>query len=313
MQNYDLLVGRISQSAGLEKEEVQRRIEAKKAKLSGLISEEGAAQIVAAELGVTFDSIQLKISELMPGMRKVNLVGKVIQMFPVREYNKNNRQGKIGSFVLADETSNLRVVLWDVNHIELIEKGDVKEGVVVEIENASMRDSELHLGGFSEFKKSDKVLEDVKTERVSKEKTIAEVNQGEDVKIRGVIVQMFNPKFFYTCPECRKKAVQEADGFSCEEHGKVQAKERSLINFVLDDGTETIRVVLFSDQINKLIPEEDLKDNEKLLVFREDLMGSETFISGLVKKNAFFGNLEISVRDIEKADVDKLIEQLESK
>ena len=50
MQNYDLLIERIAKASGLEKEEVERKVEAKKAKLSGLISKEGAAQIIAAEL-----------------------------------------------------------------------------------------------------------------------------------------------------------------------------------------------------------------------------------------------------------------------
>ena len=79
MQNYDLLIDRIVRSSELEKEEIERRIEAKKAKLSGLISKEGAAQIIAAELGINFEDQEVKINELMPGMRKVNLIGKIIQ------------------------------------------------------------------------------------------------------------------------------------------------------------------------------------------------------------------------------------------
>ena len=149
MQNYDLLIERIAKSAGLEKEEVGRRVEAKKAKLSGLISKEGAAQIIAAELGINFEDQDLKISELMPGMKRANVIGKVINLFPVREYSKNGREGKVANFVIADETGNVRVVLWDVNHIELIENGTIKQGDVVEIKNGSTRDSEIHLSGFS--------------------------------------------------------------------------------------------------------------------------------------------------------------------
>ena len=80
--NYEKIVEKIAQSASVEKEEVLRRIEAKRAKLSGLISQEGAAQVVAAELGVNFDNEKLKIDELLPGMRKVNTVGKIITLFP---------------------------------------------------------------------------------------------------------------------------------------------------------------------------------------------------------------------------------------
>ncbi len=312
MQNYDLLVERIAKSAGLEKEEIERKIEAKKAKLSGLISKEGAAQIIAAELGINFENVDLKIKELMPGMKKVNFVGKVVNLFPVREFERKGKTNKVVNFFVGDESGNVRVVLWDTNHISLIESGEIKEGDVVEIKNGSMRDHEVHLSGFSDIKKSDRVLEDVKTEQGATEKVIEELKQGERVKIRGSVVQMFNPRFFYVCPDCGKKAIQDADGFTCKEHGKVNANERALINFVVDDGTETIRIVLFSDQLEKLVNIEDLKDGEKLAVFREDMLGSELWIKGTVKKNQLFNNLEINVSDVKKVDVEALIKELES-
>lgn len=311
MQNYESLVSRIAESAGLEKEEVERQIEAKKAKLSGLISKEGAAQIVAAELKVNFDNIVLKIAELMPEMKKVNLVGKIINLFPVREFEKGGRKGKVVNFIVADETGNIRVVLWDTNHIELIENGSVKEGDVVELVNGGMRESEMHLGSFSEFKKSSKIIENVKTERVVVDKEISDLQSGQQVRIRGVVVQMFSPRFFVVCIECGKKVVQEAEGYVCAEHGKVQCKERSLINFVLDDGSETIRAVLFSDEINKLVPEQDLKDLEKMAVFRDDFLGSVVYVQGSVRTNKLFNTTELIGRDVEKADVDKLIAELE--
>ena len=61
MDKYAQLVERIARSSGLATDEVDRKIEAKRAKLSGLISKEGAAQIVAAELGVSFDNQRVKL------------------------------------------------------------------------------------------------------------------------------------------------------------------------------------------------------------------------------------------------------------
>ena len=122
IQNYSQLAERIAKASGRSVDEVHRLVEAKRAKLSGLISREGAAQIVASELGINFDKEKVKIGEIVEGIKKVNVIGKIIEMNPVREYKKENRQGKIGSFLLADETGNIRVVLWDTNHISLIEK-----------------------------------------------------------------------------------------------------------------------------------------------------------------------------------------------
>lgn len=312
MENYDLLVQKVAETAGLAKEDIERKIEAKKASLSGLISKEGAAQIVAAELNVNFEDQELKINELMAGMKKANVVGKIVNIFPVREFERNGKKNKVANLILADDTGNTRVVLWDTNHIAKIENGELKQGDSVSIRAGSVRDGEIHLSSFSELEKSDKVFDSVKTEKVVSEKEISDLEQGQSVRVRGIIVQMFQPRFFYVCPECGKKATQEGEGFVCQEHGKVSAKERAILNFVIDDGTENTRVVLFSDQINKLIQEEDLKDTEKLTNFREDVLGSEMYISGSVRKNKLFGNIEIIANDIEKADVDKLIEVLES-
>lgn len=97
--NYEQLVQFISDNSGVSVDEVDRKIEAKQAKLSGLISKEGAAQVIAAELNVNFEKQSIKINQIVPGMRKINLVGKVIQLFPVKEYNKNGKSGRIGSFI----------------------------------------------------------------------------------------------------------------------------------------------------------------------------------------------------------------------
>eukprot|EP00825_Cyclidium_porcatum_P041769 TRINITY_DN5552_c0_g1_i1.p1 TRINITY_DN5552_c0_g1~~TRINITY_DN5552_c0_g1_i1.p1 ORF type:complete len:408 (-),score=42.07 TRINITY_DN5552_c0_g1_i1:122-1345(-) len=109
--NYLELLEFISKNSGVSVEELGRKVEAKQAKLAGLISKEGAAQIIAAELHISFDKQTIKISQVVPGMRKINLVGRIITLFPVKEYNKNGRSGRIGSFILADETSNIRTCL----------------------------------------------------------------------------------------------------------------------------------------------------------------------------------------------------------
>jgi ssDNA-binding replication factor A large subunit len=311
MQDYNSLIEKIARLANLTKEEIERRVEAKKAKLSGLISKEGAAQIVAAELNVSFENEALKISELASGMKKVNISGKIINLFPVREFNKNNKQGKVANLIIADETGNIKVVLWDTNHISLIETTYLSIGDSVEIKNAAMRESEVHLSGFSELKKSEAIFDNVKTERSTTEKSLAEIAEGQSIKTRALVVQFYPPRFFNVCPECNKKLLQTEEGFICKEHNKVLPKERALLNLVIDDGTETIRVVLFSDQLAKLTSQEDLKNPEKLNEFRDKLLGTEYYISGIIRRNSLFNNLELIASDIEQVNPDLLIEKLE--
>lgn len=312
MQNYEFLLSRIASHANLEKGEIEKRIEARRAKLSGLISKEGAAQIIAAELGVNFDNVQLKVVELMPGMRKANILVRVVRLFPVREFNKNGKAGKVLNMVVADHSGSVKVVLWDTNHISLFEKTEIKEGDSIEIKNASVRDSELHLSGFSDIKKSSLMISDVKMDQAKHEKTLVDVHVGDNIKTRGVMVQLFSPKFFNVCPECNRRVAQVPEGYSCQTHGIIVPLERAILNFILDDGTENIRVVLFSEQISKITSEENLKLPEKFLIFKEDVLGNEFFVSGSIRKNQFFNNLELIGEDIVKVNVEQLIKDMET-
>ncbi|MFH1710803.1 MAG: DUF2240 family protein [Nanoarchaeota archaeon] len=304
--SYEQLLERISRASGLEREEIGRRVEAKRAKLSGLVSKEGAAQIVAAELGINFEKQKSKIAEL-EGVRRVNITAKIIKLFPVKEYKKENREGKIGSMIAADETGSVRIVLWDMNHIGLIEKGELKEGEVIEIANGNMRNSEVHLSGFSDIKISGEKIENVKTERSYSEKKMAEIKSGEAVKLRAFIVQAFEPRFFDVCPECSKKAVSDGDGAVCEKHGRVVPQKRALLNLVLDDGTENVRAVLFSEQIDNA----GFNLEEDFAVEKAKFLGREMAFSGTVRENKYFNNQELFISDIEEINLDNLISELE--
>ena len=310
-EGYNKIIERISKISGLDKDEIDRRVEAKRAKLSGLISKEGAAQVVAAELGISFDNEKLKIDEILPGMKRLQVSGKIIRLFPVRSFTtKKGDEGKVVNFIIADNTSNMKVVLWDTNHIELVENGTLKEGSVVEIINGSVRENEIHLGSFSEIKLSDEKFGEVKTERSAKGKKISDLSVGDYVSIRAFIVQGFEPKFFYVCPECRKKAVQEGNSFNCAEHGKVAGERRALITLVIDDGTESIRAVLFHENLPK-IGITELEDIERLSYQREDLLGKEFVFSGNVRTNKFFNNSELVVENAAEINLDELISNLE--
>ncbi len=310
--NYEKVLEKISRASGIDKEEIQKKVDAKRKKLSDLISYEGAAQIVASELGINFENEKLKINELLPGMRKVNVIGKMIKLSPVRTFkNAKGEDMKVANFVLADDTSNIKIVLWDTNHISLIEAGRVKEGSVVEVGNASMRGGELHLGSFSELKISSEIFEDSKiiTAKIANEKKISELAVADNAKVRAFIVQAFEPKSFSVCPECHKKAAADGENFVCATHGKIFPEKRYLITIVLDDGTETIRAVLFHENLAK-IGLTELNNIEKLIYQREDLLGKELNFLGSVRTNKIFNEVEFVVEDVQEVDAEKVIEEL---
>ena len=305
--NYGRIVEKIAKHSGLSVDEVNRKIEAKRAKLSGLISQEGAAQIVAAELGINFENEKLKIEELLPGMRKVNISGKIIRLFPVRSFKtQKGEDGKVLNLVLADETSNIKVVIWDTNHIALIEKGEITEGDVVDISNGSMRENEIHLGSFSEFKRSSKEMGEVMIDRIIREKKISEFKLGDSISVRAFIVQTFQPRFFEVSKETGKKLTES------EREKGVATDRKALINIVIDDGTETIRAVIFNDNLS-VLGLNDLENPERLSYQIENLLGREMIFSGNVRKNNFFNNEEFIVDGVKEVNLDELISQLEKK
>jgi len=304
-ENYEKILERIVRASGLNKEELNFRVETKRNKLSGLISKEGALQVIAAELGISFYEEKLKINELLPGMRKVNLIAKIITLYPIRTFvNKNGEQGKVANLIIADDTSNIKVVLWDTNHIELIETGKITENSVVEILGGSMRDNEIHLGSFSELKPSKEKFEYVKTERQIKEKEISNLNLGDYVKIKAFIVQAFDIKFFEINKETGRKLTEEDIVMGAK------SEKRMLLTIVLDDGFETIRAVLFSEILGKLGVKE--MDNLTLLnQQKENLLGKELFFIGTIRRNSYFNTSELIVDNIEEINLDKLIIELE--
>ena len=310
MEDYSKLVERISKASKLPADEIERKVEAKKAKLSGLISKEGAAQIVAAEMGINLDMERLKISEIFDGMKKANVVGKVLDVLSIREYNKNGKSGKVANLRVGDESGNARVVLWDTNHISLIEGGKIAKGSVIELSNANVRNGELHLSSFSDIKLSSEVLDNVITEKVFDSIKLKDVKSGQSAKIRALIVQAFEPRYFEVCPECKKRAFEG----ECKIHGKVEPLKRALLSIVLDDGSSTIRSVLFGESINKLgFTDEEIFSLEKFAEKKNYLLGEERLFYGNVKNNALYNTIEFSIEKVEGVDLDNLIKELEVK
>ena len=320
--SYDELIERVAKLSGLSRDEIERRVEAKRARLSGLISREGAIQVVAAELGLKFDNLKLKISDLLSGMKRVNVAGKIIKMFGIREFTKNNQQRKVATLMIGDDSGTIRVVLWDTNHIELIERGSIKEGNTIEITNATVRGSEttkeLHLTSNSTISLSSFDIGNVKTEQELKLTSIDRLHANDIAKLRAVVVQVFDPFFFNVCPECKRKVVEENGSFKCETHGVVEPLERMLLSFVVDDGTASMRAICFTDSllgiINSLnldIGIDTLKEKEKIAELKQKLLGTEFWFSGRARRNQRLDALEFIVNEAEVVKPKELIEKLQ--
>lgn len=292
MDAYRLLLERIAGAAKLTFEEIERKVEGKRAKLSGLVSREGAAHIVAAELGVNFDREKFTIAELGT-VKRANFVAQLIEVGPIRSFSKQGREGKVANVLLGDATGTIRAVFWDTNHIGLFENKQLIAGDTVEIMNATMRNGEVHLSSFADIKKSAEHIAGIVVQTASvTEGTFAAITPGMKGLFRAFIVQVFEPRYFEVCKECGKRMGEGG----CAVHGASGSEKRALVTLVLDDGTETIRAVLFMQQLLQLgFTQEELFSGELFGAKRTALLGEEYLITGQVRQNTLYNATELIV------------------
>ncbi len=297
------IIEKIKEKTGLSDKEISKRIKDKMDLLSGLISEEGAAHILANELGVKIfeDAGKLQIKNVLPGMKTVEIAGKVIKIYETRTFDKNNRKGKVASFLIGDETGLIRIVAWN-DKVDIL--SNMKETDAIKIENGYAKENngriEVHLGDKSKTTITPGDGSSIKVKESTKErKKIKDLNENEEnVEILGTILQVFDPKFFEVCPECNKRVKQREDGFFCEQHNIVNPLYSYVLNLLLDDGSDNVRIVLWRNQVQKLFNMNDQEILEKKTTGFEDmkneLLGKIVKFVGRTNKNQMFERIEFT-------------------
>jgi replication factor A1 len=155
----------------LTREEVLKKIYEKKRSSEDYFLDEVAARIIAVELGVEIQGEneafngEIKVKDLVSGLNDVTIIGRIISIYPVNTFSRNDSsQGKVVRLVLADETGDLKLVLWD-DKTSLVETGEIKQGQILKVLHAYVRESfngklELHLGRKGELETSPKGIDE---------------------------------------------------------------------------------------------------------------------------------------------------------
>jgi len=313
--DFNELLKKIIEKTGLTEEEVQKNIMEKQRELSNLVSKEGAAYIIAKELGLDIfpkTKRRLEIKNIVPKIRDLKISARVIRIFETRNFEREGKKGKVASIILGDETGNIRLSLWD-NQTDIIEK--LKPGMAVETFGAYTKDNaiggvELRLGNRggiklleqSDLPTIDKLQKAVDIER----KYISDLKEGENAEIRASVVQVFETGIFYEiCPQCESRVVKEGNEFKCSEHGKVEPAKTIVLSGVIDDGTGNIRAVFFRNVALDLIGMDIKQALEKADSFFENLniLGKEFIMIGKARKNKTFNRLEFVVNNVKEVDV----------
>lgn len=321
------IILKIKEKTKLDDAVIQKKIDDKVAELSGLVSKEGAAHIVANEFGIQlFKSTETglqKIKDIVPGIKTTSFVARVLNVFPAREFKTEKREGKVLNFLVGDETGKMRVVLWDTNQIALFEENKIKQGDILRITNCYVKEgfngTEVHARSNSKIDINPNIPEaktippaekitgtsQKETERVK----IDTISEDGFYEIRGAIVNILEKEpFFEICPDCRKKAPNGM----CEQHGEVKPVKSMFLSTVFDDATNTMKVVFFGKQAEDVLGttvEEAFKEAEAennmlhpITSKKKELLGRELVVSGKVSKNSFSGEFEMIARSVSKPD-----------
>ena len=309
---YEEIILKIHESTKMPIAEIEEKIDKKLMQLSGLISKEGAAHIVANEAGIKiFEpfSGKLQIKNILTGMRDVETIGKVLQTYGLREFTRENGSGKVASILIGDETGTIRIVMWGI-HADNIT--NINQNSIVKIMGGYVRENngrkEIHMNERSQLavNPKDGFVGEVIGEAKSSRKEIKELKENDsDVELLGTVVQIFDLRFYEVCPKCAKRAKMNSDSFSCPDHGNVTPSYAYVLNTVIDDGTETIRCVFFRSQLERLLN----LGQDKILNFKNEpadfeavknnLLGTIVKVTGRTNKNPMFNRLEFVAQNVD--------------
>jgi replication factor A1 len=297
------IIAKITKQTGMSEADVKQKIREKIEQLYGLVSEEGAAHIIANENGIKLFDItgELKIKDILIGMKSVDLVGKVMRKYELREFNTEKRKGKVANLMLGDETGTIRVVFWNDKTNDFTQ---LKEDDIIKIHGAYVRDNsgrkELHLGDNSRIIINPaNITVNTRERKEYAKKHIVELQDTISAEIMGTIVQVFDVKFFEVCPKCNKRLRLKDNQFACEEHGVQVPIYNYVLNAYLDDGTGNIRTIFWKQQSQRLLKITD-KDFDAIRMqpetfekYKTDLLGAQVKVLGTAKNN-IMGRMEFN-------------------
>lgn len=285
------IIQKITAATGMSKEAVEAEIKAKMDELSGLISEEGAAHILANELNVQLYQLAdgpVKINDICDGMRGVDVDARVVQVYDVREFKTQSREGKVGNVLVEDETSAIRVTLWNdqADRLSALNAGDIVriKGAYVRSNNRGYK--ELHMNDRSALVLHPPGVEIGEREKrdplpdATKKQLHAVEDGDENIEVLATVVNAYKPNFY-------TRTAQEGEA----------PQEGHVMNVLLDDGTHAMRAACFGNQAERLLPEiQKVKDNPlHFESIKQDVLGVLVRAYGRAKKSDYSGDVELTI------------------
>lgn len=335
----DEILGELERHTKLSRKELSEMVSKKQRELSGLVTAEGAAHLVAREFGIDLLNAsmrRLELKNVVPGMKNVNAIGKVFKISGIVEFKRSDgSDGKVVNLFIGDATGFVRLPLWN-EQTKLVEDEDVKLGDTVQIVNALARENvfggiELSLGRYGSIRPVEEAdmqglelpgVDDLTRKFFSpvKERICIKDAVSGFFEIKATIVQIFKSNFlFNVCPICGNSLKSSS---KCSEHGDVEPEPALVIACVADDGTGNMRTTFFRNLAENVCgtnaKELAALDKEKRYeLIAEKLLGKELILRGRIRENKLFNRLEMIVDNFKDLNIfeesEKLISELQLK
>lgn len=137
MLSKDEVVEIIIRETDYTEEDIIKMINETIETMDNMVNEEGAAFVVANNLGVSINPRKiveaLKVNQLVPGQSNITLIGKINRIYAIREFSRKDKtKGKVRNLELIDNTGKVRVSLWDMK-TKIIEDKSLHVGDIVKI------------------------------------------------------------------------------------------------------------------------------------------------------------------------------------
>lgn len=330
MGKVEEIVKLIKEKFKVDEKQILDEIKQKVYEFSGLITEEGAAMLVAREYGINVTELKTftNLSELVGGMKNVNVRVKVFKVIPSREFEKKDgSKGYLKVFLVGDHSDFARVVFWDELALEAeeikIKTGDVlkiynartKENIFGEIDIIVNRNTTIEFDKKDDLPSVDELLDKFSKNRY--ERLSGNLESIGYYEVFGMISAVFGNNFFFkTCPICGNKVGKFDEKYLCDIHGEINPKNSLFLRFELNNFSGNLRVVAFKDVAEKIVGMkiEDLEKIENLKDFLiKTLIGKLLLIRGRARKNRILNILELIANEVEEGNLEKEIELLTKK
>lgn len=250
---YEKLKNVVSEDEFLEK------IEEKMEKMGPLCDRKTIALLVASDLGIS-DAAQepTKIADVHEAGSNVYIVGKIISVFDVREFSRNDgTTGRVGNLIIADDTGSIRLTLWD-DKADLITTGSIEPGKTYRVSGyvkEGYSGMEVNVGRYGGIQEADEEIQvDLSSGKISDIK-----ENDSDINLIGVVLQVSDIRTF----------------------SKRNGGEGKVRNILIGDDTGKIRVTLWDDK-TKLADDVNVGDAVEI-------------INGYARLNSFNDEVEIQI------------------